>query len=218
MQNANLTLGSTYSSAQPKPKLRYRRQNKQRKTGFKVEDATSHSTQLQKRCSYHQLSLSVDSPPFRTTLIHDAIYLDDANISEAHSSPMLASRANSSKSATPSPVAPSSRRGTGSISSQEWQSNDDDIDRLVAMHHQTRSSLSSLGVSSAALEDLRIGYNRGHPPQPLYGNGAGLAVVGNPPEKSNTGFVVTDVGVVRRCGRIRWRASIRGREREDTER
>lgn len=59
---------------------------------------------------------------------------------------MLASRANSSKSATPSPVAPSSRRGTGSISSQEWQ-NDDDIDRLVAMHHQTRSSLSSLGVS-----------------------------------------------------------------------
>lgn len=60
---------------------------------------------------------------------------------------MLASRANSSKSATPSPVAPSSRRGTGSISSQEWQSTDDDIDRLVAMHHHTRSSLSSLGVS-----------------------------------------------------------------------
>lgn len=83
----------------------------------------------------------------RITQIHCCLIVpDDVSISEAHSSPMLASRANSSKSATPSPVAPSSRRGTGSISSQEWQ-NDDDIDRLVAMHHQTRSSLSSLGVS-----------------------------------------------------------------------
>lgn len=79
---------------------------------------------------------------------NDLLFSDDVSISEAHSSPMLASRANSSKSATPSPVAPSSRRGTGSISSQDWQSTtDDDIDRLVAMHHQTRSSLSSLGVS-----------------------------------------------------------------------
>ena len=58
---------------------------------------------------------------------------------------MLASRG-SSKSASPSPVPPSSRRGTGSVSSQEWRSNEDDIDKLVAIHH-TRSSLSSLGVS-----------------------------------------------------------------------
>lgn len=73
-------------------------------------------------------------------------FLDDVSISEAHSSPMLASR-NGSKSATPSPVAPGSRRGTGSLSSQDWSSvnADDDIDRLVVMHH-TRSSLSSLGV------------------------------------------------------------------------
>lgn len=56
---------------------------------------------------------------------------------------MLTTRGN--KSATPSPVAPSSRRGTGSASSQEWLNNEDDIDRLVTMH-QNRSSLSSLGV------------------------------------------------------------------------
>lgn len=64
---------------------------------------------------------------------------------------MLVSRS-SSKSATPSPVAPDSRRGTGSVSSQEWQNNEDDIDRLVAMHHQTRSSLSSLGVGALSSE------------------------------------------------------------------
>lgn len=68
---------------------------------------------------------------------------------------MLVSRS-SSKSATPSPVAPGSRRGTGSVSSQEWQNNEDDIERLVAMHHQTRSSLSSLGVST--LDELNL-YN-----------------------------------------------------------
>lgn len=68
---------------------------------------------------------------------------DDASISEAHSSPMLTSRG--SKSATPSPVAPNSRRGTSSASSQEWLNNEDDIDRLVTLH-QNRNSLSSLGV------------------------------------------------------------------------
>lgn len=65
---------------------------------------------------------------------------DDVSLSEAHSSPLLVSRG--SKSATPSPVALSSRRGTSS--SQEWNSNEEDIDRLVALHN--RSSLSSLGV------------------------------------------------------------------------
>lgn len=61
---------------------------------------------------------------------------------------MLVSRV--SKSATPSPVAPSSRRGgTSSLSSQEWLNNEDDIDRLVTMH-QNRSSLSSLGVSPSS--------------------------------------------------------------------
>ncbi|ERL85353.1 hypothetical protein D910_02773 [Dendroctonus ponderosae] len=58
---------------------------------------------------------------------------------------MLASRTGT-KSATPSPVAPGSRRKTLSVSSQEWPTNEDDIDRLVSMHHN-RSSLSSLGVS-----------------------------------------------------------------------
>lgn len=92
-------------------------------------------------------------------LNHNFHFTDDTSISEAHSSPMLVSRNNSSKSATPSPVAPSSRRGTGSISSQEWQSNEDDIERLVVIHHQTRSSLSSLGVSilfSCQLAKLRL--------------------------------------------------------------
>ena len=73
------------------------------------------------------------------------LFSDDVSLSEAHSSPMLASRTGS-KSATPSPVAPGSRRKTSSISNQEWHSNEDDIDRLVSMHHN-RTSLSSLGVS-----------------------------------------------------------------------
>ncbi|ENN77007.1 hypothetical protein YQE_06501, partial [Dendroctonus ponderosae] len=76
------------------------------------------------------------------------IYLPlyDVSLSEAHSSPMLASRTGT-KSATPSPVAPGSRRKTLSVSSQEWPTNEDDIDRLVSMHHN-RSSLSSLGVKN----------------------------------------------------------------------
>lgn len=80
-------------------------------------------------------------------IILHARVTDDVSMTEAHSSPMLTSR-NGSKSATPSPVAPGSRRGTGSVSSQDWSNinADDDIDRLVGMH-QTRSSLSSLGVS-----------------------------------------------------------------------
>lgn len=78
-------------------------------------------------------------------MLYFDFFLDDASISETNSSPMLVTRG-LSKSATPSPVAHSSRRDTGSISSQEWHSNEEDIDRLVAIHHN-RSSLSSLGVS-----------------------------------------------------------------------
>lgn len=70
---------------------------------------------------------------------------DDVTITETTSSPMLVNRGGS-KSATPSPVAHNARRG-GSLSSQEWHSNEEDIDRLVAIHHN-RSSLSSLGVST----------------------------------------------------------------------
>ncbi|KAJ3667174.1 hypothetical protein Zmor_002574 [Zophobas morio] len=84
----------------------------------------------------------------------------DVSISEAHSSPMLASR-NGSKSATPSPVAPGSRRGTGSVSSQDWASvtADDDIDRLVVMHQ--RSSLSSLGLRSDSMASVYSGAGEG---------------------------------------------------------
>ncbi|XP_064212503.1 uncharacterized protein LOC664073 isoform X2 [Tribolium castaneum] len=86
---------------------------------------------------------------------------DDVSISEAHSSPMLTSR-NGSKSATPSPVAPGSRRGTGSVSSQDWSNvnADDDIDRLVVIH-QTRSSLSSLGMRSDSMASVYSGAGEG---------------------------------------------------------
>jgi synaptotagmin-like protein len=74
---------------------------------------------------------------------------------------MLASR-NGSKSATPSPVAPSSRRGTASVPSQDWPNvnADDDIDRLVVMH-QTRSSLSSLGLRSDSMASVYSGAGEG---------------------------------------------------------
>ncbi|XP_076257661.1 bitesize isoform X3 [Rhynchophorus ferrugineus] len=84
---------------------------------------------------------------------------DDVSLSEAHSSPMLASRGGS-KSATPSPVAPGSRRKIGSMSSHEWPTNDDDIDRLVAMQHN-RSSLSSLGLRSDSMASVYSGAGEG---------------------------------------------------------
>ncbi|KAF2895984.1 hypothetical protein ILUMI_10193 [Ignelater luminosus] len=65
-----------------------------------------------------------------------------------------------SKSATPSPVAHSSRRDTSSISSQEWHSNEEDIDRLVAIHHN-RSSLSSLGLRSDSMASVYSGAGEG---------------------------------------------------------
>nr|XP_023023057.1 uncharacterized protein LOC111511278 [Leptinotarsa decemlineata] len=80
---------------------------------------------------------------------------DEASISEAHSSPMLATR-NGSKSATPSPLAPSSRRHTGS--SQEWH-NDEDIDRLVGLHGRT--SLSTLGLRSDSMASVYSGAGEG---------------------------------------------------------
>ncbi|KRT84734.1 C2 domain containing protein [Oryctes borbonicus] len=80
-------------------------------------------------------------------------FADDVSLSEAHSSPMLASRSGT-KSATPSPIAPSSRRTTGSVSSQEWRSNDEDIDRLVVPN---RSSLSSLGLRSDSMASVYSG-------------------------------------------------------------
>lgn len=81
----------------------------------------------------------------RQPILKFLFFADDVTITESSSSPMLVSRGGS-KSATPSPVAHNPRRGTGSVSSQEWPSNEEDIDRLVAIHHN-RSSLSSLGVS-----------------------------------------------------------------------
>ncbi|CAH1134883.1 unnamed protein product [Ceutorhynchus assimilis] len=84
---------------------------------------------------------------------------DDVSLSEAHSSPMLASRSGS-KSATPSPVAPGSRRKAASVSSQEWPTNEDDIDRLVSMHHN-RSSLSSLGLRSDSMASVYSGAGEG---------------------------------------------------------
>ncbi|KAH1005526.1 hypothetical protein HUJ04_006486 [Dendroctonus ponderosae] len=84
---------------------------------------------------------------------------DDVSLSEAHSSPMLASRTGT-KSATPSPVAPGSRRKTLSVSSQEWPTNEDDIDRLVSMHHN-RSSLSSLGLRSDSMASVYSGAGDG---------------------------------------------------------
>lgn len=74
------------------------------------------------------------------------LFLDDVSITESNSSPIVGPKSGS-KSASPSPIHGNTlTRGTGSVSSADWQSNDDDIDRLVAMH-QNRSSLSSLGVS-----------------------------------------------------------------------
>ncbi|KAK9679762.1 C2 domain [Popillia japonica] len=98
-----------------------------------------------------------------------AVWQDDVSqMSEAHSSPMLAARSGA-KSATPSPIAPSSRspqdhrfrpiapssrRTTGSVSSQEWRSNDEDIDRLVVPN---RSSVSSLGLRSDSMASVYSG-------------------------------------------------------------
>ncbi|KAG5881599.1 Synaptotagmin-like protein 4, partial [Gonioctena quinquepunctata] len=81
---------------------------------------------------------------------------DEASISEAQSSPMLATR-NGSKSATPSPVAPSSRRNTGS-SGNDWH-NDEDIDRLVRLHGRT--SLSTLGMRSDSMASVYSGAGEG---------------------------------------------------------
>lgn len=73
--------------------------------------------------------------------------LDDVSIADSNSSPIVGLRSGSSKSGSPSPIHGNTlSRGSGSISSSDWQNNEDDIDRLVAMH-QNRSSLSSLGVS-----------------------------------------------------------------------
>lgn len=74
--------------------------------------------------------------------------IDDVSTTESNSSPIVCPR-NASKSASPSPIHGNTfTRGTGSVSSADWPGNDDDIDRLVAMHHN-RNSLSSLGVSFA---------------------------------------------------------------------
>lgn len=74
------------------------------------------------------------------------MFSDDVSIADSNSSPVVGVRG--SKSASPSPVHSGAlARGSGSISSADWQTNEDDIDRLVAMH-QNRTSLSSLGVSS----------------------------------------------------------------------
>ncbi|XP_050297159.1 uncharacterized protein LOC126736703 isoform X2 [Anthonomus grandis grandis] len=90
---------------------------------------------------------------------------DDVTLSEAHSSPMLASSRvttvlSGSKSATPSPVSYGSRRKTASMPSQEWPAHDDDIDRLVTMH-QNRASLSSLGLRSDSMASVYSGAGEG---------------------------------------------------------
>lgn len=72
---------------------------------------------------------------------------DDISLSELNTSPLLIRpRSGSSKSATPSPAPSNRSRGHSSVSSAEWPpSNEDDIDRLVAIH-QSKSGLSTLGV------------------------------------------------------------------------
>ncbi|KAF5307341.1 hypothetical protein FQR65_LT07058 [Abscondita terminalis] len=91
---------------------------------------------------------------------HTITLSDDASLSEtANSSPMLHAKG-ISKSATPSPVSRSSRIDVSTKSSQEWRSNDEDIDRLVAIH-TNRSSLSSLGLRSDSMASVYSGAGEG---------------------------------------------------------
>ncbi|KAF5300077.1 hypothetical protein FQA39_LY11269 [Lamprigera yunnana] len=88
------------------------------------------------------------------------IVSDEATLSEtARSSPMLLAKG-FSKSATPSPVSQNSRKEINIRSSQEWQSNEDDIDRLVAIQ-TNRSSLSSLGLRSDSMASVYSGAGEG---------------------------------------------------------
>ncbi|KAL1513820.1 hypothetical protein ABEB36_003173 [Hypothenemus hampei] len=84
---------------------------------------------------------------------------DELSLSEAHSSPMLTSRT-ASKSATPSPIAPGSRRKTQSVSSQEWPLNEDDADRLATLQ-QNRVTLSTFGLRSDSMVSVYSGADDG---------------------------------------------------------
>jgi len=79
------------------------------------------------------------------------------SLPEAQSSPLLTSRA--TKSATPSPVAHKSKKAQLKSSDPDWgNQNDEDIDRLVAIH---RSSLSSLGLRSDSMASVYSGAGEG---------------------------------------------------------
>lgn len=83
---------------------------------------------------------------------------DDISTTESNSSPVVGPKSGS-KSASPSPIHGNTlTRGSGSISSADCQGNDDDIDRLVAMHHN-RNSLSSLGVNLNTINNFFFGKN-----------------------------------------------------------
>ncbi|CAH1155023.1 unnamed protein product [Phaedon cochleariae] len=78
---------------------------------------------------------------------------ETAPLSEAHSSPMLATRGGAGgKSAAPSPGTVTSGGG------REWQQ-DEDIDRLVGLH--ARTSLSSLGCRSDSMASVYSGAGEG---------------------------------------------------------
>ncbi|XP_060527317.1 uncharacterized protein LOC132702588 isoform X2 [Cylas formicarius] len=143
------------TSAVPKAQSQYAKSARYRPPGFSRLLATT--TVPKRAVSAPGLQLTPHRRGRRSQ--QSNVPSDDVSLlSEAHSSPMLATRG--SKSATPSPVAPSARRKTSSISSQEWPTHEDDIDRLVALHHN-RSSLSSLGLRSDSMASVYSGAGEG---------------------------------------------------------
>ncbi|XP_057663084.1 uncharacterized protein LOC130898064 isoform X2 [Diorhabda carinulata] len=78
---------------------------------------------------------------------------DESGVSEAHSSPMLASPRNGTKSATTSPVTSISKR-----IGHDWH-HEEDLDRIVSLHG--RASLSTLGARSDSMASVYSGAGEG---------------------------------------------------------
>ncbi|XP_050506949.1 uncharacterized protein LOC126884772 isoform X2 [Diabrotica virgifera virgifera] len=81
---------------------------------------------------------------------------DEVGVSEAHSSPMLASPRNGTKSATPSPVTSVAKRN-GARLNPDWH--DEDLDRIGSL--QNRGSLSTLGARSDSMASVYSGAGEG---------------------------------------------------------
>uniref|UniRef100_A0A6P7H1C2 Synaptotagmin-like protein 5 n=1 Tax=Diabrotica virgifera virgifera TaxID=50390 RepID=A0A6P7H1C2_DIAVI len=138
--------------------LLYKDRQESNRSSVVQSEASDVETEPEEPPNKLSAQISISEPIINTTNSEEKteVHKDEVGVSEAHSSPMLASPRNGTKSATPSPVTSVAKRN-GARLNPDWH--DEDLDRIGSL--QNRGSLSTLGARSDSMASVYSGAGEG---------------------------------------------------------